>query len=308
MPELRATDPPAPGLAPITGLRARAAWLAAGIGLVVVAAFASRAAPLVIAWDLAGPSPLQVIEVVGYVALFVGIALVPAAIWFGRQRRRAAGRPVGMRSAASSLPRWASALGTVVVILVFAGEAAVLIAYLADLQRSGRSPLDALFGGELPASGDGPIRGERGLEAITMALLITAVLAVVALVVLISWRREDEPPDAAAPTGRQAAAEAVELGLDALRREADPRRAVIAAYAAMGRSLSRSGLPREESEAPQEYLRRIFTGFAGVAKEVATLTHLFEVAKFSHHVVDEEMRGIAVGALERLRRRAEQRA
>jgi hypothetical protein len=130
---------------------------------------------------------------------------------------------------------------------------------------------------------------------------------VVVLGVLIASRR-DGPPDATAVERRHAAAEAVELGLDALRREPDPRRAVIAAYAAMVLSLSRSGFPREHSEAPMEYLRRILTGFAGVAREVATLTHLFQLAKFSNHVVDDEMRGTAIGALERLQRGTERRA
>jgi uncharacterized protein DUF4129 len=307
VPELRATEPPAGQAGPIAPLRARAAWLALALGLVVLAAFTSRSAPLVIAWDLGGLSPLAAIEVLGYVALFVGLALVPAAIWFGRQRRRAAGLPTRRRSAASGLPRWASALGFVVVLLVFAGQAAVLLAYLADLQRSGRSPLDALLSSELWAGWERPAGVERGPETLTIALLITAVLAVVVLVVLIAWRR-DGPPDGTAVERRHAAAEAVELGLDALRREPDPRRAVIAAYAAMVLSLSRSGFPREQPEAPMEYLRRILTGFAGVAREVATLTHLFQLAKFSNHVVDDEMRGTAIGALERLQRGTERRA
>lgn len=308
MPELRATDPPARRAVPIVPVRARTAWLAVALGLVVLAVFTSRSAPLVIAPDVGGLSPLDVLEVIGYVALFVGIALVPATFLFARQRRRGAAPRRAARSVPSGLPRWASALSLLVVILIITAQVAVLLAYLADLQRSGRSPFDALRPGGRSADGDPPLGAEGGLETLTIALLITAIIAVVVVGVAIAWRRQNAPPDAAAVEGRQATAEAVEVGLDALRSEPDPRRAVIAAYAAMGRSLSRSGLPREESEAPLEYLRRIFTGFAGVAREVTTLTHLFQLAKFSQHIVDDEMRGTAIGALERLRRRTERPA
>ena len=45
--------------------------------------------------------------------------------------------------------------------------------------------------------------------------------------------------------------------LDDLRSEPDPRKAVIGAYAKMERTLAARGLPRHESEAPEEYLARI---------------------------------------------------
>src|SRR4029450_13841614 len=101
------------------------------------------------------------------------------------------------------------------------------------------SPFDALRPSGRPA-GESPVGAEGGLETLTIALLITAIIAVVAVRVVIAWRRQTAPPEAAAGQARHATTEAVDVGLDALRSEPDPRRAVIAAYAAMGRSLSRS--------------------------------------------------------------------
>ena len=55
-----------------------------------------------------------------------------------------------------------------------------------------------------------------------------------------------------------ALADVLDETLDDLRAETDPRRAVIAAYARMERALAAYGLPRRPSEAPDEYLQRIF--------------------------------------------------
>ena len=94
---------------------------------------------------------------------------------------------------------------------------------------------------------------------------------------------------------------ALDEAIDDLRRDPDPRRAVIAAYARMERALTLYGVPRRPSEAPFEYLRRV--GRELEAEEpLAALTELFEVAKFSEHSVDESMRGRAIDALTAVRR------
>jgi hypothetical protein len=82
-----------------------------------------------------------------------------------------------------------------------------------------------------------------------------------------------------------------------LRRERDPRRAVIAAYAAMERLMARDGIPRGAHEAPMEYLGRVtLRGHHGVAA-VHRITALFQRARFSGRPVDEEMRGRAIDAI-----------
>src|SRR6185312_14420838 len=83
---------------------------------------------------------------------------------------------------------------------------------------------------------------ERDSASLVVALVIVG--AVVALVVgfAIKWRLEERRR--AEPTREDHAvvtARAVEVSLAALRAERDPRRAVIAAYAAMERVLAAAG-------------------------------------------------------------------
>jgi hypothetical protein len=92
--------------------------------------------------------------------------------------------------------------------------------------------------------------------------------------------------------------------LEDLREEPDPRRAVIAAYARMERALGAYGLPRQPFESPVEYLQRLapeLDELPGTARLVFELTHLFERAKFSAHVVDAEMKESAIATLLSLR-------
>jgi Domain of unknown function (DUF4129) len=95
--------------------------------------------------------------------------------------------------------------------------------------------------------------------------------------------------------------EAVDLSLDELRAEPDARKAVIAAYARLERVLASHGVARRPSEAPFEYLARVLASLQVGDEAIATLTHLFERAKFSHHAVGPEMKEQAIAALETVR-------
>ena len=90
---------------------------------------------------------------------------------------------------------------------------------------------------------------------------------------------------------------AIETTIDDLRSERNARRAVIAAYASMERTLAAHGLARHRSEAPLEYLTTILRGLRVRESAVRTLTGLFEYAKFSGHEVDEQMKEQAIDAL-----------
>jgi len=101
-----------------------------------------------------------------------------------------------------------------------------------------------------------------------------------------------------ARTGRHGALAAlVDESIDDLRSEADPRRAVIAAYARMERGLGRAGLARQPFEAPLEYLRRVLLDLQAGAQPVGRLTELFERAKFSRHDVGADAKDEAIECL-----------
>jgi hypothetical protein len=95
-------------------------------------------------------------------------------------------------------------------------------------------------------------------------------------------------------------AEALEVALDDLRAEEDPRRAVIAAYARMEQVLGRHGIPRRRFEAPHEYLERVLSDLTQRSRAAERLTELFERARFSTHEIPAAMKEDALGAVEDL--------
>ena len=100
---------------------------------------------------------------------------------------------------------------------------------------------------------------------------------------------------------RETLAEVLDETLDDLRNEPDPRKAVIGAYANMERTLAARGVPRHESEAPVEYLRRILEVVSASGHSVRRLTRLFSRARYSPHEIDAEMKEEAIDALTGLR-------
>ena len=100
---------------------------------------------------------------------------------------------------------------------------------------------------------------------------------------------------------RKALAEILDDTLDDLRAEQDPRKAVIAAYSRMERSLASFGLPRRPFEAPGEYLSRVLDELHSSSPAARRLTYLFERAKFSQHSIDATMKDEAIDAVVTLR-------
>jgi hypothetical protein len=131
--------------------------------------------------------------------------------------------------------------------------------------------------------------------AVVVALALAAVCAYV-----ISVRRSRTAADASEELAEQLAL-ALDEALDDLRAEADPRRAIVAAYARMERVLAASGVPRHNAETADEYLGRVLRELAPGSNAVACLTDLFTQAKFSHHDVDATMKEDAIQALEQVR-------
>ena len=100
---------------------------------------------------------------------------------------------------------------------------------------------------------------------------------------------------------RKALAEILDDTLDDLRAEQDPRKAVIAAYSRMERSLASFGLSRRPFEAPGEYLSRVLEELRSGSPAARRLTQLFERAKFSQHSIDAGMKDEAIDAVITLR-------
>jgi hypothetical protein len=125
------------------------------------------------------------------------------------------------------------------------------------------------------------------------------VLGLGGAMVALSVRRQKEL--LAATPIRETLAEVLDETLDDLRNEPDPRKAVIGAYAKMERTLAARGVPRSESEAPEEYLARILDVVGASGHSVRRLTRLFARARYSPHEIDQQMKEDAIDALTGLR-------
>jgi hypothetical protein len=143
--------------------------------------------------------------------------------------------------------------------------------------------------------------GERGADHTAAVAALTAGIgagvvgfAGLALVRARGRREAEIEPRATVAAGARDAAAAAAI-------PADPRAAVLAAYARMETALASVGLARRPSDAPREYLARLEAGLGGGRAPAARLTELFERARFSPHPVGEESRAEAIGALETLR-------
>ena len=218
-------------------------------------------------------------------------SLVAVWVWFHAMRSRPKGR--------RHQPPFAS-----IVVLLVIGLTAV-VAYQGFIQNEGspggsEAP-DFAFLEPLVSEQPKPQLEEGRTPQIIWPLAIgIAVLVVVAIATFIVIERRRDRREPRTPTGREELARALDEAIDDLRRDPDPRRAVIAAYARMERALTVFGLPRRAAEAPYEYLHRVGRELEAEGP-VEALTELFEVAKFSDHSVDETMRGRAIDALTAVR-------
>ena len=152
--------------------------------------------------------------------------------------------------------------------------------------------------------------GENGdvagyLIASTVALLVLIVVGAVAAVrrprKAIARTAAAEPLTVSPSAGTsESLARAAEIGLAEigdLSRE--PRRAIIACYAAMERELAHvpEAAP-QDFDTPTEVLARAVEHRALHADNAARLVNLFEEARFSPHVMNEKHRETAVGVLQ----------
>jgi hypothetical protein len=90
-------------------------------------------------------------------------------------------------------------------------------------------------------------------------------------------------------------------GLHELREHTDPRHAIIACYARLEHLLEDHGVPAYHHLTPQEYMGAALRGLDLPPDALAGLIRLFELARYSLHILDDGARMAAIGHLERLK-------
>ena len=128
-----------------------------------------------------------------------------------------------------------------------------------------------------------------------------ALAAGAALLALLVAGRRRRRPDVRRTGAGEELEQVVAQALEELEFDADPRRAVIQAYARMERVLAAHGLPRKPHETPLEFLARVLRELHVRAEAAHALTELFERAKFSSHEIDAAMKAEAIASLEAVR-------
>jgi uncharacterized membrane protein len=298
---------------PHTGLQRNTGWyqlrlvvlsLAAGV-LIVLVVVASRS--VTVLGDAGEVNQGPVIAIIHAIEI-VGISIEVLAIILWLVVSRMARRNEAEEETTYHEPpkvHWLVKLVVIAIPLIFLGLALYALYRYSTSNKSQIFDFGGLLG-PLPANG-GPSSSEVadvfGLAWWEYAISLGLVIAVLSVIV---WALRRDVTTSATPDEPLARADivshAVDLGLKDARAERDPRKAVIAAYATMERILAEEGLPRRRTEAPLEYMSRIFAEL-GVGKDaISTLTDLFEVARFSHHPVLPAMKERAIAALETLRR------
>jgi hypothetical protein len=242
------------------------------------------------------------LEFLAVVALLGGLALL--VVGFPRLRRRddepewVVERP--------PVPWYARLLVLGLVLIVLAGLAGSLLVLRHQFEERQPAPPTAPVPPRAPASPPPTRSNPAGAGDPLLPVLWAAGAVALAAAVWLGTARL-RAGRGAAPSRRTprpadpVVEEALRLSLEDLRREPDPRRAIVAAYARMLAVLGRLGIRRRAAEAPIEYLRRLLGALEGDPEPVRRLTDLFERAEFSRQPVTEAMRDQAIGALEAVR-------
>jgi len=294
-------------------IRARAAIAALALGgVAVVVAIAARA-PLSRSTPVDARSVQAPTAAVFMVIAGIGIVMLGALailVWSGRRRKD---DPPEHESPPIEVPWIWKVLATLAPLAL---GAALVAAAVTGSKRAQNGPR---FGGTSLLGGSGFVLGRSGPSSgrpsgatgfVVPSWLPWTVLGIVAVAVFAGvvalWLRRPRP-SAALPDARATRA-AVDAAIGALDAEADPRRAVIAAYGAMQRTLGEHGVARSSTEAPREYLQRVLTASRANDREVRTLTGLFEEARYSTHPIPERLREVALAALRSLQGRLQAKA
>ena len=155
-------------------------------------------------------------------------------------------------------------------------------------------PVDTVFAEAEARAPDSPPYGRMLLGLIALALALT----------MLSKRRRARarrvrnlPAEGVTAAAQAAVHGALVSTIDAMLSDADPRTAIIGAYARLTEDLSQRGLGRHDYEGPMEHLRRVLTRVRVQPEPLRRLIRLFALARFSTHPLTQADREQALAAL-----------
>ena len=225
----------------------------------------------------------------------IGVAIGAVLLAYGLTQRKAIAREI-----ASGRYRRTSVVAYLVFFAIFTGFTYWRLSEWRGPEPGEEGEQELVGETRLPTL---PPEAERSYEpSVSWLPVVIAALLVLSAVVayVVAERRSNRGRSSGEGLAAQLAV-VLDETLDDLRAEADPRRAIIAAYARLERVLAANGIPRRASETSDEYLTRVLNNLELDSGAVERLTALFTRAKFSPHNVDTAMKEEAIGALEQVR-------
>lgn len=252
-------------------------------------------------WAVSDPSWLLDAAVSVFAVAGVAVSLVLAyAFWPGGWRRRRDPDVLEPVYEPPFAPWWARAAAAASPLVLVGGLVWALVA-----SRSSGGSVPPYPSVAAPGSSPSPAQSPGTPAPVIHWWAVTAVVALVvglgAVVLVALRRRRRVSVEWTLADRRDVVIGAVDDSLEALEAEPDGRRAVIEAYSRMEGWLARAGVPRAAWEAPFEYVDRVLIELGASAAIVATLTDLFERAKFGLHPVSATMKRSAIDVLIELR-------
>lgn len=151
--------------------------------------------------------------------------------------------------------------------------------------------------GQVPTAVSRAARAAPGLDWIALAI----VAGLIAAAAVVAWRLLRQ----SGPGRHRSALDSLQAllhdAIEDVQAEADPRRAVIAAWARAERLLAAQRLPRRAAEAPFEFAARAEAELGLERVSLQRLAGLYEWARFSLNEVTPAMRRQALGELLQVR-------
>jgi len=223
-------------------------------------------------------------------------------------------RPRASAPEEKPVPSWPLFLASLAALVVLLGAAGVFFAlYKPPRITEDVTPItSASVVEEPPQTSEEQEQTEPHLYggSIRSILLVAAGVAALLLLALVVARaarasREHRVESEERLDGlRRELTAALRVSLEAIFAEEDCRQAVIACYLRMEQGFGAAGLPRAPAETPFEFLERVAreAGVAGpgLGPALAVLTRLYELARFSQHLVRHADRSAAVRSLREL--------
>jgi hypothetical protein len=274
-----------------------------GLGLLFAVALGSRAVPLSSAASdrSASSLPANLTQYLALLAAPVALATIIALMLvLIPQGRSGEGEDEGPVSTFPRMRPWLRAGAIAMVVGMMAVPVAVAIwASGASTDQPLPGPIGSL--GASPAGVSQPPRTSAApFHWSWIPVAIVATTAGFGLVAFVAGRRSRPATVRAAVSSATRVRRGLIDSIAALRAEADPRRAVVAAYARMEHDLSTLGISRRISETAPEYLDRLLLRLDVSPSSAVRLTDLFERARFGHRPVDSRMKSEAIESLEQV--------